>query len=1308
MISFSGASALSNFRRAKMLLALQTVCPQCSDVSARYIHFADVNAPLDKNEHAILEKLLKYGPSLDKHTLEHATEFLSIPRIGTITPWSTKATDIAKHCSLDKVLRLERGILWQLTHDDDLQDDVLFEQIKTVLIDPMTETLLANPGTDLSQASQIFDHAEPAPFKTIDILGGGIDALRAANQSSGFALSDEEQHYLVNQFTALNRNPSDTELMMFAQVNSEHCRHKIFNADWTIDGEAQSRSPFKMIKHTHAENGANTLVAYHDNAAVIKGATAKRFFPNADGKQYEYSEEAIHIAIKVETHNHPTAISPFPGAATGAGGEIRDEGATGRGGKPKAGLAGFSVSHLRLPDMPRSWEQSLSSPSRIAEPLQIMLEGPIGSAAFNNEFGRPNLCGYFRTFEHSTVADSAEKTSRRGYHKPIMLAGGLGNIREQHIDKIEFDAGAVLIVLGGPAMLIGLGGGAASSMASGASSEDLDYASVQRGNPEMQRRCQEVIDTCWAMGDDNPILWIHDVGAGGLSNALPELVEDSGRSGHFNLRDILNDDLSMSPMQIWCNESQERYVMAVSPDRQADFEAMCTRERALYAIVGMATDDKKLVLEDTYFNTNGADQPHPIDLPMEVLFGLPPKMSIDATRLAPEKLALNLPDESIEHAVLNILRHPTVADKTFLISIGDRSITGLIAREQMVGPWQVPVADVAVTLSSFHANTGEAMALGERTPLALLDAPASGRMAIGEALTNIAAANISNIKDIKLSANWMVPAGEPGENANLYDTCHAIAMELCPTLGVSIPVGKDSMSMQTVWNSTDEKQSHKVVAPLSLIMTAFSPVNDARKTLTPEIQRQEDTSLWLLDLGANQNRLGGSIYAQTHGQLGDTPPDVDDPALLKGLFNFIQAANEQGLLLAYHDRSDGGLIAVLCEMAFTARCGLAIDLGNNIESSEAILFNEELGAVVQVSNQHGNALEILAKQHGIAHCLSNIGQHTDDYQINISHQGKPILNASRVDLHRAWSETTYKMQSLRDHPDCARQEYDRIVDTQDSGLFANTTFTLDAPMINTGTAPKMAILREQGVNGQIEMAAAFDRAGFDAIDVTMSDLAEGRQTLDNFQGFVACGGFSFGDVLGAGEGWAKSILFNQNLRTQFETYLASENNLALGVCNGCQMLASLAEIIPGTEDWPHFVRNRSEQFEARYVMTEIIESPSVFLKGMAGSQIPVAVAHGEGLAEFSSADAAKNFMASGRIGMRFVDNAGAVTEQYPANPNGSPKGITGITNDSGLVTLMMPHPERTQRTVNHSWAPKDWSELSPWMQLFFNARKHFN
>ncbi|MFT5259914.1 MAG: phosphoribosylformylglycinamidine synthase [Saprospiraceae bacterium] len=1309
MISLDGGSALSGFRKKKLLSTLAHNGLNIIDLEAHYVHFVDTSAALTTDEHSRLVSLLQDNTqlveSVDSIHSDTTQSFLSVPRIGTITPWSTKATDIANRCGLQTIKRIERGIRWQVQTSSN--NGQLENQLATVLTDPMTETLLS----DESEAQAIFGVAIPTPFVQIDILGGGLPALQHANKASGFALSDEEQVYLVEQFTQLGRNPTDAELMMFAQVNSEHCRHKIFNADWSIDGKVQSLSPFKMIKHTHQENGENTLVAYHDNAAVIKGATAGRFFPDPSTGQYRYHNEGIHIAIKVETHNHPTAISPFPGAATGSGGEIRDEGATGRGGKPKVGLTGFSVSHLRLPDSPRVWEAPFASPSRIASPLQIMLEGPVGGASFNNEFGRPNLCGYFRTFEHSEVSDSADAVQRRGYHKPIMLAGGLGNIREQHIDKIPFDVGAVLIVLGGPAMLIGLGGGAASSVASGSSSEQLDFASVQRGNPEMQRRCQEVIDTCWARGEDNPILWLHDVGAGGLSNALPELVEDSNRSGHFDLRKILNDDLAMSPMQIWCNESQERYVMAIAPESLADFEAACQRERALYAVVGHATNDGKLVLEDQHFAAQDSALAKPIDLPMEVLFGLPPKMARNVSRKQPNTTPLNIPNRPIEEVALDILRFPAVADKTFLISIGDRSITGLIARDQMVGPWQVPVADVAVSLSGFDAFTGEAMSIGERTPLALINAAASGRMAIGEALTNISAASISNISDIKLSANWMVPAGEPGEDANLYDTVHAIAMVLCPALGISIPVGKDSMSMQTVWG---DKGQHKVVSPLSLVVSAFAPVEDARRTLTPQLNTSLNTDkgdkpLWLIDLGAGQNRLGGSVYAQIHSQMGDQCPDVDSAAQLKGFFNFIQSASQQGWLLAYHDRSDGGLMATLAEMAFTSRCGLQIDLPVVSVDAAAALFNEELGAVIQLDAAHAASLMALAGECGISNLINPIGQVGSSKQINISCQGDAVFSASRVDLHRAWSETTWKMQSLRDNPACAQQEYDRLLDKADSGLFSSLGFDANerpvSPMINKGEKPKIAILREQGVNGQIEMAAAFDRAEFDSIDVTMSDLAEGRKQLNDFQGFVACGGFSFGDVLGAGEGWAKSILFNPLLRDQFADYFQRDDRFALGVCNGCQMLSTLSEIIPGSEHWPRFVRNQSEQFEGRYVMAKVMPSASLFFNDMEGSILPVAVAHGEGRAQFTHENGYQQLAEQYQQCLQFVDYQGKIASLYPANPNGSPEGLTGITNSNGLVTLMMPHPERTTRTVNHSWAPEDWDELSPWMRMFYNARQ---
>ncbi len=1315
MMTLLGGAALSAFRKQKLLQALATSCPEIQDLSARHIHFVDLESALNSDEQQRLQRLLTSNDHQAPEVLDGANQqVLSVPRIGTITPWSTKATDIVQHCGLHKVKRIERGVQWSLLTVK--ASAGLNERLAKVITDPMMESLL--DSTD--DAQQLFHTAQPAPFKRIDVLGGGLAALQKANTEFGFALSEEEQHYLTQQFIKLGRNPTDAELMMFAQVNSEHCRHKIFNADWHIDGEAQTHSPFKMIKHTHQQNGDGTLVAYHDNAAVIEGAKAARFFPDPATGQYRYHDEGVHISIKVETHNHPTAISPFPGAATGSGGEIRDEGATGRGGKPKVGLTGFSVSHLRLPDMPRAWEQPLSSPARIASPLQIMLEGPVGGAAFNNEFGRPNICGYFRTFEHSEAGDNETNTARRGYHKPIMLAGGLGNIRKQHIDKVPFDKGAVLIVLGGPAMLIGLGGGAASSMASGTSSEALDYASVQRGNPEMQRRCQEVIDACWARGANNPILWVHDVGAGGLSNALPELVQDSGRSGHFELRDILSEDRSLSPMQIWCNEAQERYVLAIAPESLDEFEATCKRERALYAVVGHATDDGKLVLADSHEYgdkiDNSADDQHPIDLPMDVLFGLPPKMTRDVQRHAPALSPLNITKRPLLDVALDVLRFPSVADKTFLVTIGDRSITGLIARDQMVGPWQVPVADVAVSLSSFEAYSGEAMAMGERTPLALINAAASGRMAIGEALSNIAAASIGQISDIKLSANWMVPAGERGEDANLYDTVEAIAMQLCPALDISIPVGKDSMSMQTVWS---DKGQHKVVSPMSLVISAFAPVVDARRTLTPQLQvdlrtKHDDKPLWLVDLGAGKNRLGGSVYAQVHSQLGDDCPDVDEPQHLKGFFNFIQAANAQSLLLAYHDRSDGGLFATLAEMAFTTRCGLDIELGCSNDDAVATLFNEELGAVLQTSAQDSEALQALAAKHGIDALLKPIGFAKASKEISIQCQEQEVIHASRIDLHRAWSETTYKMQSLRDSPICAQQEYDRLLDKADSGLFSELSFKLQPPAlaILKGQQPKVAILREQGVNGQIEMAAAFDRAGFEAIDVTMSDLVDGRQRLDSFQGFVACGGFSFGDVLGAGEGWAKSILFNAAVRDQFAAYLQRDDRFALGVCNGCQMLATLREIIPGTEHWPTFVRNESEQFEGRYVMTKVAPSPSLFFEGMSGSVIPVAVAHGEGRAVFTDKEQQQAFKTAGQHCLEFVDYRGKVTEQYPANPNGSPHGITGITNDSGLVTLMMPHPERTTRTVNHSWTPEDWAKnkdgLSPWMQMFYNARNWTN
>ena len=1089
--------------------------------------------------------------------------------------------------------------------------------------------------------------------------------------------------------------------MMFAQANSEHCRHKIFNADWVIDGKHMEHSLFAMIRNTHALNPAGTLVAYKDNSSVIQGSRSARFFPDAATHEYRYLEEDTHILMKVETHNHPTAISPFPGAATGAGGEIRDEGATGVGGKPKAGITGFSVSNLRIPGGEQPWETDHGKPGRIASALEIMLDGPLGGAAFNNEFGRPILGGYFRTFEE-TVAGEV-----RGYHKPIMLAGGLGNIRAAHVHKQAIQPGTNIVVLGGPAMLIGLGGGAASSMTTGVSHEDLDFASVQRGNPEMQRRCQEVIDQCWARGAENPIVSIHDVGAGGLSNAVPEIINDAGLGGEFELRSIPNDQPGMSPMQIWCNEAQERYVLAVADEYLDAFKKLCERERCLYAVIGRTTQEKQLSVSDQLFAGNGALAQRPIDMDLGVLLGKPPRMRRDVKRVKRKLSVFKTKGIDLAEAAYRVLRLPSVASKSFLITIGDRSVSGLVCRDQMVGPWQVPVADVAVTASSYRAYTGEAMSVGERAPLALLNPAASARMAIGEALTNIAAARIAKLPDVKLSANWMAPAGHPGEDAALFDAVKAVGMELCPALGISIPVGKDSMSMKTVWDEAGEQ--HSVIAPLSLIVSAFAPVTDVRKTLTPQLRTdQGETDLLYIDLGKGQNRLGGSALAQVYKQVGNEAPDVDDARVLKLFFAVIQALNELGFLLAYHDRSDGGLFATICEMAFAGRTGVRIELDDLGHDPLAALFSEELGAVLQVPRARLSGILGALKEAGIARTAHRIGTLTPDDRITFVRHGKELFGDSRVNLKRAWSETSWRMQSLRDNPDCAQQEYDCILDDTDPGLSAVLTFNpeedITAPYLAKGIRPLVAILREQGVNGQLEMAAAFDRAGFRTVDVTMSDIVDGRVSLRDFKGFAACGGFSFGDVLGAGEGWAKSILFNSRTRDEFSAFFARPDSFALGICNGCQMMSNLHEIIPGAAAWPHFVRNSSEQYEARVCMVQIPQNPSIFMQGMIGSFVPIAVAHGEGRAEFRTPADWERVTAANQVALRFVDNRGNVTQAYPANPNGSPAGIAGLTTPDGRFTILMPHPERVARTSSNSWHPDGWGEDGPWLRMFRNAR----
>ncbi len=1292
MLSLRGAPALSEFRLQKLQQRLNEAVGRPIGLYAEFMHFAEVTQTLDESEMAVLQRLLRYGPQMAGHE-PSGQLLLVVPRPGTISPWSSKATDIAHNCGLEKIERLERGMACYLIPEgQELTDDELTRAMD-VLHDRMTEAVFFEMG----DAAALFSHAEPRPFTCVDVIGGGRPALEQANGALGLALSDDEIDYLVESFQGLGRNPSDVELMMFAQANSEHCRHKIFNADWVIDGEPQPYSLFRMIRNTTEQAPEGVLSAYKDNAAVIAGPEGERFLPDPKRHDYGYNRERLHILMKVETHNHPTAISPYPGAATGSGGEIRDEGATGRGSKPKAGLTGFSVSNLRIPGACQPWEEDFGRPARIVSALDIMLEGPIGGAAFNNEFGRPNLCGYFRTYEAQVPGPDGSEL--RGYHKPIMLAGGLGSIREELIEKESFPPGTPLVVLGGPAMLIGLGGGAASSMASGASAEDLDFASVQRANPEMERRCQEVIDRCWARGADNPILFIHDVGAGGLSNALPELVHDAGRGGCFELRAVPNDEPGMSPMEIWSNEAQERYVMAVAAERLDEFMAICERERCPYAVVGETTEEEHLLLGDAHFDNN------PIDLPMPLLFGKPPRMLRDVHHKQFRKPELALDGIDLKAALLRVLRLPTVANKGFLITIGDRSITGQVARDQMVGPWQVPVADVAVTCADYIGHEGEAMAIGERTPLALIDAPASGRMAVGEVVTNLAAADIESISAIRLSANWMAAAGHPGEDAKLYETVKSVGMELCPALGIAIPVGKDSMSMKTVWDADGERR--EMAAPLSLIISGFAPVNDVRRTLTPQLRTDRgDTDLILIDLGKGANRLGASALAQVYGQMGHRGADLDDPEALKAFFQTVRALNQEGLLLAYHDRSDGGLLTTLCEMAFAGHCGVSIQLDELAADAMAVLFNEELGAVIQVV--HADTDDVLKILHdaGLGHYSHVIGQLNDDDLIEIRRGEERLLAAGRVELQQAWSETSREMQALRDNPECAEEEFARIADKDDPGIQVKLSFDPEqdvaAPMIATGARPAMAILREQGVNGQLEMANAFHRAGFECHDVHMSDILSGRTSLDRFKGLVACGGFSYGDVLGAGEGWAKSILFNARAKEQFQSFFHRQDTFALGICNGCQMLSNLHELIPGAAHWPHFVRNRSEQFEARFVSVKIEPTPSILLDGMAGSHLPIAVAHGEGRAEFQ--DAAQLQRAADKVVIRYVENDGQVAERYPANPNGSPQGIAGLTSEDGRVTIMMPHPERVIRSLQNSWYPDEWGSDGPWLRLFRNAR----
>ena len=1289
MIVLEGAAALSPFRRERLESRLQSIAADLRITGAWHVYFTQA-ADAAAVDMATLGRILQGQPQAAEREQGAVSRYV-VPRLGTLSPWSSKATELVRGAGL-AIQRVERGTRIDLSGWP--ADPAQQAAVAKLLHDPMTQSLLA----DIDQAQALFSSPARGELERIALAD-----LEAANKRLGLALADDEIDYLRQRYGELGRDPSDVELMMFAQANSEHCRHKIFNASWTIDGQEQDRSLFKMIKNTHQQTPQHTLSAYSDNAAVIEGEPAARYRPDPATGRYR-SEAAVPSAfqIKVETHNHPTAIAPFPGASTGAGGEIRDEGATGRGGKPKAGLTGFSVSHLRIPTLPQPWEAPRALNPRMAPALDIMLDGPLGGAAFNNEFGRPNLLGYFRSFE------LPEDGITRAYDKPIMLAGGLGAIDRVQVDKLQLQSGDVVIVLGGPAMLIGLGGGAASSVASGESAEDLDFASVQRDNPEMERRCQEVIDRCVAMGTDNPIKFFHDVGAGGLSNAIPELLHDSGVGGVIDLGKVPTDDPSLSPLELWCNESQERYVLGIPAARLDEFAAICARERCPFAAVGIATAEERLVV--AYGATPGnipADAP--IDLPMDVLFGKAPKMHRDTVHPpAPRWPQLRTKGIDLREAGLRVLAHPTVASKNFLVTIGDRSVGGLTAREQMVGPWQLPMADVAITLAGFDTYAGEAMAVGERTPLALLDAAASARMAVGEALTNLCAAPVESLDTVKLSANWMAACGHNGEDALLYDAVKAVGMQLCPALDISIPVGKDSLSMQAQWQA--DGKAEKSVSPVSLVISAFAPVTDARKQLTPLLDRETESELWLIGLGAGKQRLGGSILAQTQADHSALPafagevPDLDDPQRLRGFFELIRDAREAGLLLAYHDRSDGGAFAALCEMAFASRLGLDIVLDAWGDDPFRSLFNEELGAVVQIAREDRAAFADLVERHALTECAQRIAKPTTASVVRVQLGGESLAEWRWEELFDAWWSVTHAMQKLRDNPEAADQERAIARNFNAPGLKPKLGFDpaedVAAPFIASGKRPKVAILREQGVNGQIEMANIFERAGFDAYDVHMSDLIEGRVQLSDFRGVAACGGFSYGDVLGAGRGWATSILERPALREAFATFFARPDTFALGVCNGCQMMSQLKDIIPGAEHWPVFLRNRSEQFEARTALLEVLESPSILLRGMAGSRLPVAVAHGEGRAEF--ANAVDQTAAS--IALRYIDGDGRVASQYPLNPNGSPDGITGLTTSDGRVTILMPHPERTPRTINLSWAPQGWGEDSPWLRMFRNAR----
>jgi len=1344
MLILPGSNALSSFRSQRLLNQLQAVLPAITSVQARFIHFVDSASPLSEDDLNRMNGLLTYGePALPEHAEGVVEEFVVIPRFGTISPWASKATDIVHNCGMAHIHRVERGVAYRINLKGGILgtglgaarklDSEQVQAVAALLHDRMTESVLRHPDQDAG----LFSSLEAKPLESIDVMGAGRTALEKANTDLGLAMSDDEIDYLLEAFTNAKRNPTDVELMMFAQANSEHCRHKIFNADWTIDGVAQDKSLFKMIKNTHEKNPRGTIVAYSDNSSIIEGAEVTRFYPR-EGQEYAPSTELVHTLMKVETHNHPTAISPFPGASTGAGGEIRDEGATGRGSKPKAGLTGFTVSNLMIPGAVQAWEnaanvtapagkrdesQVYGKPERIASPLQIMIEGPLGGAAFSNEFGRPVLGGYFRTYEQNIGQQFAGgKDTVMGYHKPIMIAGGIGNISASHTHKNDIPVGSLLIQLGGPGMRIGMGGSAASSMATGTNTADLDFDSVQRGNPEMERRAQEVINGCWQLADKNPIISIHDVGAGGLSNAFPEITNDAKRGAIFDLRKVPLEESGMAPKEIWSNESQERYVLAIAPTDLALFQALCERERCPFAVVGVATEERQLKVIDQEMGNN------PVDMPMEVLLGKPPKMHRDVKHVQNDLPAIDLTGIQLEEAAKRVLLLPTVADKSFLITIGDRTVGGMSVRDQMVGPWQVPVADCAVTTLSYDAYVGEAMAMGERTPLAVIDAPASGRMAVGETVTNLAAAPINDISDIKLSANWMAACGQPGQDAALFDTVKAVGMELCPALGLSIPVGKDSLSMRTTWK--DEGADKAVISPVSLIVSGFSPVYDVRKSLTPQIRTDKgETALIVIDLGRGKNRMGASALAQVMGQLGNSAPDVDSPEDLKGFFNAIQQLNKEGKILAYHDRSDGGLYATLVEMAFAGRAGLSVNLDmltlgeegtmdhgdaknwagqvaeRRNELTLSALFNEELGAVIQVRAEEKSAVMDVLRNFNLGACSHIIGKPNDRGVIEFTRDAKIIYSQPRAELHRLWSETSWRISRVRENPATADAEYDRLLDETDPGMQPKVTFdmaeNIAAPFLSSGVRPRVAILREQGVNSHIETAWAMHRAGFTAVDVHMSDLISRRVSLDDFQGIIAVGGFSYGDVLGAGEGWAKSILFNPEMADQFAKFFQRKDTFGMGICNGCQMMSNLKSLIPGAHAWPKFTTNKSEKFEARFSMVEVLDSPSIFLQGMAGTQTPIAIAHGEGFADFSQTGNIDEAIGA----LRFVDNKGSATETYPYNPNGSPRGLTSVTTADGRFTVMMPHPERVSRTVQHSWHPDGWGEDSPWARMWGNARQ---